>query len=55
VTPSQAAVVTEQVESFLAHSKVVGIVGLLTLIFFSSTALTVLESAMKRSSFPIAP
>lgn len=46
VIPSQAAVVTEQVESFLAHREVVGIVGLLALIFFSSTAFTVIESAM---------
>ena len=46
VIPSQAAVVTEQVESFLAHREVVGIVGLLVLVFFSSTAFTVIESAM---------
>jgi YihY family inner membrane protein len=46
VIPSQAAVVTEQVESFLDHREVVGIVGLLALVFFSSTAFTVIESAM---------
>ena len=46
VIPSQAAGVTEQVASFLAHREVVGIVGLLTLVFFSSTAFTVIESAM---------
>jgi membrane protein len=46
VIPGQAAVVTEQVASFLAHREVVGIVGLLVLIFFSSTAFTVIESAM---------
>ncbi len=46
VIPSQAAVVTEQVESFLAHREVVGIVGLLALVSFSSTAFTVIESAM---------
>jgi len=46
VIPSQAAVVTEQVASFLAHREVVGIVGLLALVFFSSTAFTVIESAM---------
>jgi membrane protein len=46
VIPSQAAVVTAQVESFLAHREVVGIVGLLALVFFSSTAFTVIESAM---------
>lgn len=46
VIPSQAAVVTEQVESFLDHREVVGIVGLLALVFFSSTAFTVIENAM---------
>jgi membrane protein len=46
VIPSQAAVVTEQVASFLAHREVVGIVGLLVLVFFSSTAFTVIENAM---------
>jgi YihY family inner membrane protein len=46
VIPSQAAVVTEQVENFLAHREVVGIVGLLALLLFSSTAFTVIESAM---------
>jgi membrane protein len=46
VIPSQAAVVTGQVESFLAHREVVGIVGVLVLVFFSSTAFTVIESAM---------
>jgi membrane protein len=46
VIPSQAAAVTEQVETFLAHREVVGIVGVLVLVFFSSTAFTVIESAM---------
>jgi membrane protein len=46
VIPTQAAVMTNQVESFLAHREVVGIVGLLALVFFSSTAFTVIESAM---------
>jgi YihY family inner membrane protein len=46
VIPGQAAVVTEQIASFLAHREVVGIVGLLVLVFFSSTAFTVIESAM---------
>jgi len=46
VIPSQAAVVTEQVKGFLAHREVVGIAGLLALVFFSSTAFTVIESAM---------
>jgi YihY family inner membrane protein len=46
VIPSHAAAVTEQVRSFLAHREVVGVVGLLALIFFSSTAFTVIEQAM---------
>jgi YihY family inner membrane protein len=46
VIPSQAAAVTEQVEMFLAHREVVGIVGVLALLVFSSTAFTVIQSAM---------
>lgn len=46
VIPSQAEVVTDQVESFLAHREVVGIIGLLVLVFFSSTAFTAIERAM---------
>ena len=46
VIPSQAAVVTQQVESLLAHGGAVGIVGLLALLFFSSAAFAVVESAM---------
>ena len=46
VIPSQATVLTEQVETFLAHREVIGIVGLVALVFFSSTAFTVIESAM---------
>lgn len=50
VVPSQAAVVTAQVENFLAHREVVGVVGVLVLVFFSSTAFTVIESAWRSSS-----
>lgn len=46
VIPSQAAAMTAQVASFLAHREVVGIVGLLALVLFSSTAFTVMESVM---------
>jgi membrane protein len=46
VIPSQAAAVTEQVKVFLAHRDVVGIVGLVAVLFFSSTAFTAIESAM---------
>ena len=46
VIPGQAALVTEQVESFLAHRETVGIVGLLAVVFFSSTAFTVIERAI---------
>jgi membrane protein len=44
--PGQAAVITGQVQSFLAHREVVGVVGLLALVFFSTTAFTILENAM---------
>jgi membrane protein len=44
--PGQADAVTAQVASFLAQRQVVGIVGILVLLFFSSMAFTVLETAM---------
>jgi membrane protein len=44
--PGQAPVITGQVESFLAHRRVVGVVGLLALLFFSTMAFTILENAM---------
>jgi membrane protein len=44
--PGQAAVITGQVQSFLAHREVVGVVGALALVFFSTTAFTILENAM---------
>jgi membrane protein len=46
VIPSEAAVMTAQIQNFLAHREVVGIVGLLVLVFFSSTAFTVIERSM---------
>jgi membrane protein len=46
VIPGQAAAVTAQVENFPAHREIVGVVGLLALVFFSSTAFTVIESAL---------
>lgn len=46
VIPGQSAVIIGQVESFLAHRDTVGIVGLVALLFFSSAAFTVAESAM---------
>lgn len=44
--PGQADAVTAQVASFLAQRHVVGLVGILALLFFSSMAFTVLETAM---------
>ena len=44
--PGYAAVLTEQVSVFLEHGKTVGGVVLLVMLFFSSIAFTVLESAM---------
>jgi membrane protein len=44
--PGYAATLTEQVQSFLEHRKVVGIIGFLCMLFFSSTAFSMLENAM---------
>lgn len=44
--PGQAQAITDQVAGFLARRQVVGLVGFLALLFFSSMAFTVLESAM---------
>ncbi|MBK5276719.1 MAG: YihY/virulence factor BrkB family protein [Desulfuromonadales bacterium] len=44
--PGYAATLTEQVLSFLEHRKVVGIIGFIGMLFFSSTAFSMLENAM---------
>jgi YihY family inner membrane protein len=46
VIPGYAATLTEQVQEFLAHRKVVGIIGFFGMLFFSSTAFSMLENAM---------
>ena len=46
VIPGYAATLTEQVRVFLEHRKVIGIIGFLVMLFFSSIAFKVLESAM---------
>jgi membrane protein len=46
VIPGYAATLTEQVRIFLEHRKVVGIIGFLVMLFFSSIAFKVLENAM---------
>jgi YihY family inner membrane protein len=46
VIPGYAATLTEQVQSFLQHRKVVGIIGFIGMLFFSTTAFSMLESAM---------
>jgi len=46
VMPGYAATLTEQVRVFLEHRKVIGIIGFLVMLFFSSIAFTVLENAM---------
>jgi len=46
IIPGYAAALTDQVRIFLEHRNVVGIVGLLVMLFFSSLAFTVLENAM---------
>lgn len=46
IIPGYAATLTEQVRVFLEHREVVGAVGLLVMVLFSSIAFTVLENAM---------
>lgn len=46
VIPGYAATLTEQVQEFLQHRQVVGIIGFLGMLFFSSTAFSMLENAM---------
>jgi membrane protein len=46
IIPGYAATLTEQTKFFWEHSHVVGIVGFLVMLFFSSIAFTVLENAM---------
>jgi YihY family inner membrane protein len=46
VIPGYAATLTEQVSAFLEQRKVVGIIGFLGMLFFSSTAFSMLENAM---------
>jgi YihY family inner membrane protein len=46
VIPGYAATLTEQVQAFLEHRKVVGLIGFLGMLFFSSTAFSMLENAM---------
>ena len=44
--PGYAATLTEQVRAFLEYRKVVGIIGFLAMLFFSSMAFSMLENAM---------
>ena len=46
VIPGYAATLTEQVRAFLEHRKVIGVIGFLGMLFFSSTAFSTLENAM---------
>jgi YihY family inner membrane protein len=46
VIPGYAATLTEQVRVFLQHRQVIGIIGFLVMLFFSSIAFKVLENAM---------
>ena len=46
VIPGYATMLTEQVQSFLKHRNVVGIIGFISLLFFSSTAFSMLENAL---------
>jgi membrane protein len=46
VMPGYAAILSQQVQAFLEHRHAVGIVGFLAMLFFSSMAFGVLQSAM---------
>jgi membrane protein len=46
VIPGYAATLTEQAMAFLEHRKIVGIIGFIGMLFFSSTAFSILENAM---------
>ncbi len=46
VIPGYAATLTEQVRVFLEHRKVIGTIGFLVMLFFSSIAFSMLENAM---------
>ncbi len=46
IVPAEADELTRQIESFLRHRHVVGWIGILVLLFFSTMAFTVLENAM---------
>lgn len=46
VVPGYAAILAEQVQVFLEYRQVVGIIGFLTMLFFSSMAFGVLQSAL---------
>jgi YihY family inner membrane protein len=46
VIPGYAATLTEQVRAFLEHRKVVGFIGFIGMLFFSSVAFSMLENAM---------
>ncbi len=46
VIPGYGATLNEQVRVFLEHRKVVGIIGFLVMLFFSSIAFTTIENAM---------
>jgi len=46
VIPGYAATLTEQVSAFLEHRKTVGLIGFLGMLFFSSTAFSMLENAI---------
>ena len=46
IVPGQSAAMMQEVSAFLAHGSVIGWVLIVTLVFFSSLAFTVLENAM---------
>jgi membrane protein len=46
IIPGYASNLTEQARTFLEHRRIIGIIGVIIMLFFSSIAFTVLENAM---------
>ena len=46
IIPSYASTLTAQVSVFLEHREIIGVIGVLVMLFFSSLAFTMLENAM---------
>jgi membrane protein len=52
VVPGYAALIIEQLHKFLAHRQVIGLIGFVFMLFFSSMAFTTLEKAISAIFYP---